>query len=74
MGIAVGVMLLIAMLFIPKFITVLWIGVSIVSINAGVVGGLAMWGARLDIVSMITIVMSIGFSVGKKFYITFPFV
>jgi multidrug efflux pump subunit AcrB len=37
--------------------------VSIISINCGVFGYMTFWGVNLDAVSMISIIMSIGFAV-----------
>lgn len=45
--IGVVIMLAIAFLFIPKLISAIWICISILSINMGVIGGLALWGVHL---------------------------
>lgn len=71
--IAVGVMIIITLLFIPKILCALWIGLSILSINIGVIGYLSLWNVRLDIVSMITTVMSVGLSVDYVAHVTYHY-
>ncbi len=62
-AIALGCMIVISLLFIPEWICTVWITLAIISIDLGVVGFMAWWNVNLDAISMITIIMSIGFSV-----------
>uniref|UniRef100_A0A1I7VZ19 Patched family protein n=1 Tax=Loa loa TaxID=7209 RepID=A0A1I7VZ19_LOALO len=48
--------------------------VSIISINTGIFGYMTFWGVNLDAVSMISIIMSIGFAVDLSSHITYAFV
>ncbi|VIO87325.1 conserved hypothetical protein [Brugia malayi] len=48
--------------------------ISIISINTGIFGYMTFWGVHLDAVSMISIIMSIGFAVDLSSHITYAFV
>lgn len=47
---------------------------SIVSISTGVFGYMTFWGVNLDAISMISIIMSIGFAVDLSAHIVYAFV
>lgn len=65
-GISSAVMLCVALLFIPQPLCAPLIGVSIASVALGVLGIMPFLNVNLDATSMITIAMSVGFSVGKS--------
>lgn len=48
--------------------------ISIISICTGVFGYMTFWGVNLDAVSMISIIMSIGFAVDLSAHIVYAFV
>ncbi|TMS34502.1 hypothetical protein L596_002082 [Steinernema carpocapsae] len=73
-SIAIVCMAIIALLFIPNPICAFWITVAIVTMDIGVIGLLALWGVKLDPISMITIIMAIGFSIEFSAHITYGFV
>ncbi|GMT13603.1 hypothetical protein PFISCL1PPCAC_4900 [Pristionchus fissidentatus] len=72
-SVAVVVMVIIALAFIPNPLCTLWITVAIVTIDVGVIGFLSLWSVKLDPISMITIIMSIGFSIEFSAHITHGF-
>ncbi|CAB3407312.1 unnamed protein product [Caenorhabditis bovis] len=67
-------MTVVAILMVPSIPSAAVIFVSIVSINIGVFGYMTLWGVNLDAVSMISIIMSIGFAVDLSAHIIYAFV
>ncbi|KAJ1372533.1 hypothetical protein KIN20_034710, partial [Parelaphostrongylus tenuis] len=72
--IAVFCMLFIAFLLIPQPFCALWVAFTIGSIDLGVLGYMTLWDVNLDAISMITIIMSVGFSVDYSAHITYGYV
>lgn len=72
-GIAVACMLLVSLLLLPNLISVLCVTLSVVSIIGGVIGYMAFWGVSLDSISMINLIMCIGFSVDFSAHISYHF-
>ncbi|KJH53331.1 patched family protein [Dictyocaulus viviparus] len=72
--IAVLCMLFIAFLLIPQPFCALWVAFTIGSIDLGVLGYMTLWDVNLDAISMITIIMSVGFSVDYSAHITYGYV
>lgn len=62
-----------SLLLIPKPLCSLWVCFTIASINVGIFGYMALWDVHLDFVSMVTITMSIGFSVDFSAHIAYHF-
>ncbi len=63
-GIALLCMGIVSLLFfLPSLLSAFWVFSSLLSISVGVVGLLVVWGAELDPMTMIFIIMSIGFSI-----------
>ncbi|XP_069588329.1 patched domain-containing protein 3-like [Ranitomeya imitator] len=69
--VATVVMLVISVLFIPDPLCALWVTFAIASIIAGVTGFMFFWKVNLDSVSMINLVICIGFSVDFSAHIVY---
>lgn len=66
-------MMIISFIFIPNFLCSLWVAFSIISIEVGVVGYMALWKVNLDSISMINLIMCIGFSVDFTAHICYAY-
>lgn len=73
MVIGAFVMTLVTFIFIPDVLCVMWIAISIVSIFVGVVGYMALWDVNLDSISMINLIMCIGFSIDFTAHICYSY-
>ncbi|VDK54763.1 unnamed protein product [Gongylonema pulchrum] len=72
-AVALSAVIIVSVLLIPEAVATLWVSLSIISVNIGVLGLMTFWDVRLDFVSMITIVMSIGFCVDFASHLAFNF-
>lgn len=73
MVLGAGVMMLVSFLFIPNVLCSLWVAFSIISIEIGVIGYMALWHVNLDSISMINLIMCIGFSVDFTAHICYTY-
>ncbi len=67
-------MLVISLLLTPNPLCSLWVSFAIASVIVGVAGFMALWDVSLDSVSMINLVICIGFSVDFSAHISYAFV
>ncbi|XP_072364514.1 patched domain-containing protein 3-like [Scyliorhinus torazame] len=72
--VAAAAMLVISLLLIPNPVCSLWVTFAIASVLVGVSGFMAFWGVNLDSISMINLVICIGFSVDFTAHISYAFV
>ncbi|XP_061441673.1 patched domain-containing protein 3-like [Rhineura floridana] len=72
--IATGAMLITSLLLIPNPLCSLWVTFAITSVIVGVSGFMAIWNVDLDSISMISLVICIGFSVDFSAHISYAFV
>lgn len=66
-------MMFISFIFIPDMLCGVWVAFSIISIELGVAGYMALWDVRLDSISMINLIMCIGFSVDFTAHICYTY-
>ncbi|KAK9889583.1 hypothetical protein WA026_006958, partial [Henosepilachna vigintioctopunctata] len=67
------IMMIVSFIFIPNFLCSFWVAISIVSIELGVIGYMALWHVNLDSISMINLIMCIGFSVDFTAHICYAY-
>ena len=67
------IMMIISFIFIPNVLCCLWVAFCIVSIELGVAGYMALWDVHLDSISMINLIMCIGFSVDFTAHICYAY-
>lgn len=67
------VMMVVCFIFIPNILCCVWVALSIISIEAGVAGYMALWSVNLDSISMINLIMCIGFSVDFTAHICYAY-
>nr|XP_009943466.1 PREDICTED: patched domain-containing protein 3 [Opisthocomus hoazin] len=73
-AIAAGAMLVVSLLLIPNPLCCLWVTFAIASVIVGVAGFMSFWNVNLDSISMINLVICIGFSVDFSAHISYAFV
>lgn len=67
------IMMIISFVFIPNILCSIWITFSIISIEVGVVGYMSLWHVNLDSISMINLIMCIGFSIDFTAHICYVY-
>lgn len=72
--IAAGAMLVVSLVLIPNPLCCLWVTFAIASVIVGVSGFMTFWDISLDSISMINLVICIGFSVDFSAHISYAFV
>lgn len=66
-------MTVITLIFIPNKVCVIWVIFTIISVEVGVVGLMALADINIDVISMIMLIMSIGFSVDFSAHISYHY-
>ncbi|OTF83808.1 patched domain-containing protein 3-like protein [Euroglyphus maynei] len=64
----------ISLIFIPSPSCAIWVAFSIISIEIGVIGYMTLWNVNLDSISMINLIMCIGFSVDFSAHISYAYI
>ncbi|KAM8967155.1 patched domain-containing protein 3 [Pelodytes ibericus] len=72
--VAAAAMFVISILLIPNPLCSLWVTFAIASIIVGVTGFMAFWKVNLDSISMINLVICIGFSVDFSAHISYAYI
>ncbi|XP_071416186.1 patched domain-containing protein 3-like [Pithys albifrons albifrons] len=73
-AVAAAAMLVVSLLLIPNPLCCLWVTFAIASVIVGVAGFMTFWNVNLDSISMINLVICIGFSVDFSAHVSYAFV
>jgi len=71
---AAAIVMLIAIIFIPNVSTSICVFLTIVSTEWGVLGLMALWGVSLDMISILCLIMCIGFSVDFSAHVSYAYI
>lgn len=74
LGIAMACMFAVAIIMIPHPICAVSVTLCVISIDTAVIGYMSLWHIPLDPISMLNIILCIGFSVDFSAHITYAFV
>ena len=70
---ATGAMFMVSLLLLPHPLISLYVTFSIASICTGIMGSMALWNVDLDMISLINIIMCIGFCVDFSAHVSYAF-
>ncbi|XP_067126867.1 patched domain-containing protein 3-like isoform X2 [Centruroides vittatus] len=62
------------LLFVPNLLVAIIVAVSVVSLILETLGYMSLWGVNLDIISMMSLVLCVGFSVNYPAHISYAYV
>ncbi|XP_067109985.1 patched domain-containing protein 3 [Osmerus mordax] len=74
LGVSTVAMLVVSLILIPNLLCSLWVAFSIGSVIVGVAGFMSLWDVSLDSISMINLVICIGFAVDFSAHVAYAFV
>merc|ERR1719466_63833 len=66
-------MALVIFIFIPSKVCVIWVILTVLSVEVGVMGMMCHWNINLDMISMIVLIMGIGFSVDFSAHVSYHY-
>ena len=72
--IATSCMFIVALFLMPHPVCAVMVTICIVTIETGVIGIMSLWNVKLDGISMINIILCIGFSVDFSAHMTYAFI
>jgi len=74
MSTAAGIVMVVAILFIPSLACSFLVFVTMVTTELGVLGFMNLWGANLDMITLIALIMSIGFAVDFTVHVSYAYI
>ncbi|XP_072024915.1 patched domain-containing protein 3-like [Amphiura filiformis] len=74
LSIGISAMFVISLLLIPHPVCCTIVTISLVSTIIGILGYMSIWNISLDVISMLSLILALGFSVDYSAHITYAFV